>query len=284
MTENKKKDVGESFGRMVEEFGEALAKVFNDPQLKKKAREFGKSASESGKAFGDRFKDEEVRKKFKEAGEAAKTFGESIGDAFREESRQAEETQKTAEEDQEESRQTEEAEKTAEETEKPAGLAPKSEESRGARLTGYSMAIAWNIMFLVFFNFFYEYVAYYSYEAVNGTGFWQRYPLLTDDFRLWLPIFTVAVSVAIAGNILMIIIDHYSLRQVVHMVTHGFGIVAVASLLSIFPFDFQAIPADIAHILNPVVTVIMVLAIIGLSVGVLVRLIKFIIYMTGIKT
>ncbi|MGM0365104.1 MAG: hypothetical protein ACQEP5_01055 [Actinomycetota bacterium] len=261
----KKKDVGESFGQMMEEFGEAIAKVFNDPKLKQKAKEFGRSASESGKAFGDRFKDEEVRQKFREVGNAAKRFGESISEAFKEEKKGGQP----------------EAEKKSSEIPETA---VKEEESRGGRLTGYSMAIAWNIIFLIFFNFFYEYVAYYEYEAINGAGVWNRYPLLTDDFRLWLPIFTVAVAFSAAGNILMIIVDHYSVRQVVNIIVNVFGIAAAATLLSIFPFDFNAIPgADLVHILNPVVTVILVLIIIGLSIGTLVRLIKFIIYTTGIK-
>ncbi len=262
----KKKDVSESFGQLMEEFGEAVAKVFNDPKLKKKAKEFGKSASESGKAFGERFKDEEVKEKFREVGKAAQTFGESISEAFREKEREEDRPgQETAE--------------------KKTIKAERIEESRGSRLTGYSIAIAWNIIFLVFFNFFYEYIAYYEYEALNGAGIWNRYTLLTDDFRLWLPIFTVAVAVALAGNILMIIMDHFSVRQIVNIVTSIFGIVAAASLLSIFPFDFSVIPrADLTHILNPVVTVLLVLIIVGLSIGVLVRLIKFIIYSTGIES
>ncbi len=257
--DKKKKDVGESFGKMMEEFGEAVARVFNDPKLKKKAKEFGRSASESGKAFGDRFKDEEVKEKFREVGKAARAFGDSITEAFREEKKDSGQ---------------EEEENNKKKIVKPL---QHREESRGSRLTGYSLAIAWNIFFLVFFNFFYDYVAYYEYDA----GVWTRFPVLTDDFRLWLPIFTVAVAVSIAGNILMIIIDRYIVRQVVPMVLNVFGIAAVATLLSIFPFDFDVIPPDISHILYPVAAVVLVLIIIGLSVGILVRLIKSIIHVTG---
>ena len=48
----------ESFGDMVKEFGEAISKIFSDPELKKKAKDFAKSTEDSAKAFGKRFKDE----------------------------------------------------------------------------------------------------------------------------------------------------------------------------------------------------------------------------------
>ena len=82
-------------------------------------------------------------------------------------------------------------------------------------------------------------MAYYEYEAVNGAGIWHRYPLLTDDFRSWLPIFTVAVAISIVGNMIMIIVDTYNVRQVVNIINNIFGIAAVATLLSLFPFDFS---------------------------------------------
>ncbi len=82
---------GESFGQMVTAFGQAIAKIFNDPELQARAREFGEATTESAQALGRRFKDEEVRDKFRQAGEAAEQFGHSVADYFRKESNQPQE-------------------------------------------------------------------------------------------------------------------------------------------------------------------------------------------------
>ena len=65
MAENgKSKSPGKNLGELVKEFGEAVGKIFNDPELKKKAKDFGDTAVKSAKLFGKRFKDEEVKSKF----------------------------------------------------------------------------------------------------------------------------------------------------------------------------------------------------------------------------
>ena len=69
---------------MFRTFGDAISEIFNDPNLREKAKEFGKSAGESAETFGKRFKDEDVKAKFREVGKAAQEFGESIADYFRE--------------------------------------------------------------------------------------------------------------------------------------------------------------------------------------------------------
>ena len=77
------KSASESFSDMFEAFGNAISQIFDDPELKGKAREFGRSAVESAEAFGSRFKDEEVRDKFKEVAKAAQDFGRSMAECFR---------------------------------------------------------------------------------------------------------------------------------------------------------------------------------------------------------
>jgi len=42
-----RKSTGENFSDMFKSFGEAISEIFNDPELKEKAREFGKSAAKS---------------------------------------------------------------------------------------------------------------------------------------------------------------------------------------------------------------------------------------------
>jgi len=82
--ENKKgKSATESFGEIFKTFGDAISEIFNDPELKKKAREFTDSAAESAKTFGSRLKDEDVKTKFRDVGKAAQDFGKAISDNFK---------------------------------------------------------------------------------------------------------------------------------------------------------------------------------------------------------
>lgn len=82
--ETSKKKAPEAFAEMFRTFGNAISEIFNDPQLKEKARDFGKSAADSAETFGKRFKDEDVKAKFKDVGRAAQEFGKSIADYFKE--------------------------------------------------------------------------------------------------------------------------------------------------------------------------------------------------------
>ena len=73
-----KKVTTESFADMFKIFGEAIGEIFDDPELKKKAKEFAESAAESAKAFKNRFEDEDVRDKFRDTGKAVEDFGKSV--------------------------------------------------------------------------------------------------------------------------------------------------------------------------------------------------------------
>ncbi len=74
---------GESLRQVFAALGEAFSEVFNDPELKAKAREFGDAATDSALQLGRRFKDEEVRERFRKAGEAAEEFGHSVANSLR---------------------------------------------------------------------------------------------------------------------------------------------------------------------------------------------------------
>jgi len=80
--ENAKKGPGDSFGQMLTAFGSAISEIFNDPELKEKAKEFGDAAAESAKALAKRFKDEEVKEKLSDAGKAAQDFGKTVAEHF----------------------------------------------------------------------------------------------------------------------------------------------------------------------------------------------------------
>ena len=78
-----KKTATENFGEIFKAFGDAISEIFDDPELKEKAKEFAESATESARIFGHRFKDEEVKDKFRDVGKAAQDFGKAITDCFK---------------------------------------------------------------------------------------------------------------------------------------------------------------------------------------------------------
>jgi hypothetical protein len=273
---SKGKSPVESFSEMVKEFGETISKIFNDPELKKKSKEFAKSAEDSAKAFGKRFKDEGVKEKFGDFKKAARGFGKSMSDYF--ESDEEEESDLEKKINQKAEKFGEKAEEAGKRFEKKIDEVGDKIDgyfkgSRSGRITGYSFAIMWNVVFFVLFNFYSEYIAYYQYDV----GIWSRYPILTEAFTQWLPIVSTALVAAIIGNILMIIYDGYYFRLIVRIVLNLFSLTAVISLLTIFPFDFTVFPGDLTGILNPIIILVLVLAIIGLVVDTIVRSVKLIV-------
>lgn len=287
MAENKKdKSPIESFGDMVKEFGEAIGKIFSDPELKKKAKEFAKSAEDSAKAFGKRFRDEEVKDKFKDFGKVARNFGESVSDYFKDDKEKDEDINQK--EFEWEKKLDEKMKKFGEKTEKAGKEFGRKIEkvgdkvdhyfkgTRGGRITGYSFAIMWSVIFFVFFNFYQSYIAYYHYD-----GIWHRYPLLTESFSQWLPIVSTALIASMIGSILLIIYDGYFFRQIIRIVLNLFGLTAIISLLTVFPFDFTVFPRDLTGILNPIVITVLILIIIGIGIETMVRLIKLIVNAAG---
>ena len=79
-----KKTAAGNLGDMFNALGDAMGQIFNDPNLREKARELGKAAKESAETLGERFKDEEVKAKFKDVGKAAQAFGKNVADIFSE--------------------------------------------------------------------------------------------------------------------------------------------------------------------------------------------------------
>jgi hypothetical protein len=148
---------------------------------------------------------------------------------------------------------------------------------RAARITAYSFAIAWDLFLIIFFNFYSDLIAYYHAEP--GVATLTRYPLVTSDFSIWQPIVTTALIIAIIGYVIMIIVDSYPVRQFIRIAIDVLAIWAIASLIVIFPFDFSPIPvADVADILRWTLPLVLGLTIFGISMGIIVRIIKLIVY------
>jgi len=147
--------------------------------------------------------------------------------------------------------------------------------TRAGRIAGYSAAIFWNVVLLIFFSFFHQYIAWYHVEPDGSV---TRLSMLTNEYFAWLPILVTALVISVAANILLIIYDRYWLREIIQIILTVIGVVVVANLVSIFPFDFSVIPNTTAVDITPVVvTIVLILIAVGLGVGALVRFIKFVI-------
>ena len=153
--------------------------------------------------------------------------------------------------------------------------------TRGGRVASSSAAIAWSVVLLIFFNFFNQYIAFYQHETVGGVTGWVRYPFLTGDFSAVLPILTATLILSIIGHIILLVFDKYSLREIILIILNIFGIITVATFLSVFPFDFSVIPqAGVAAVVTTITTIVLIGIIIGLGVGTLVKFIKLIVYIS----
>ncbi|MCL5071172.1 MAG: hypothetical protein M1308_09790 [Actinobacteria bacterium] len=282
MPENEegKKSPGESFADMFKVDALSIFAIFNDPKLKEKAKEFGESASASAKVFASRFKDEDVKRKFKDVGKAAKNFGEGVADYFKDDREKAQNKSEATAASNGATTAEEEPKKKLIETTSSSQTSEKAEavpkDSKAGRITGYSIAIAWNIALIIFFNFYYRYIAYYQYDELTKS--WNIFPFVTSSFIAWLPILTISLIVSIIGNIILIINDSFYVSNITNIVMNIFGIASVSTLLSLFPFDFNVSPdINLTGILVPVITTILILIIIGLGIGILVRFIKIIV-------
>ena len=147
--------------------------------------------------------------------------------------------------------------------------------TKAGRIVGYSAAIFWSVALLIFFSFFHQYIAWYHVEPDGSV---TRLSLLTGDYFTWLPILITALVISITANIIMIIYDRYWLREIIRIILAAIGVVVVAKLVSIFPFDFSVIPnATAVDIVPVVVTIVLIIIAVGLGVGALVRFIKLIV-------
>jgi uncharacterized membrane protein len=149
---------------------------------------------------------------------------------------------------------------------------------RSGRIAASAFAIAWSIALLIFFNFFNQYIAYYQSETVGGITTWTRYPFFTEDINLWLPILTTTLIITIVGHIILIILDRYVLRELIHIVINAFALWTVVTLLTVFPFDFSVIPSTTAAEATYLgVRIFLIFVSVGIGIAILVRVIKLIV-------
>jgi len=149
---------------------------------------------------------------------------------------------------------------------------------RNWRITASVFAIVWCIALLIFFNFFNQYVAYYHSETLDGVTTWIRYPFFTEDINLWLPVLTTTLIITIIGHIILIILDRYILREMIHIVINAFSLWTVLTLLTVFPFDFSVIPNPAAaEATYTGVRIFLIFISVVVGIALLVRAIKLIV-------
>ena len=144
--------------------------------------------------------------------------------------------------------------------------------ARPARVAGYSIAIVFNVLLLVFFAFFHRYIAYY-YSGPGGDII--RVPILTDAYFTFLPILATALVITIAAYVVLIIYDRYPLREIIQIVLAAIGVAVMVNLIAIFPFDFGGIRNDyVAGIMPSAMTIIFVVVAVALGISALVRFVR----------
>ena len=125
---------------------------------------------------------------------------------------------------------------------------------------------------LIFFTFFYEYIAW---PVTEPDGTVTRLSMLTDDYFTWLLFPITASIVVIVASIVMIIWDNYWFRQAAWILFCLMGIAVTVSLVSIFPFDFSVIPnATAAEVVPIAVRVFFILLAAFYGVAALVMLVR----------
>ena len=78
------KTAAESFGEMLRAFGNSVSEIFDDPELRMKAKEFSQSAVDAAmKVVEGKVKDDEMRARFRKVGEAAQDLGKTLQKHFK---------------------------------------------------------------------------------------------------------------------------------------------------------------------------------------------------------
>ncbi len=114
--------------------------------------------------------------------------------------------------------------------------------ARTGRIVGSSFAIAASIAALIFFNFFSRYIAYYFVEHRGAADVWVRVPVLTSAYGEWLAVLNTTLILTILAHIVFIAYDRYIVRETGLIILSILGVATAVSMLTIYPFDFAAVP------------------------------------------
>jgi hypothetical protein len=134
-------------------------------------------------------------------------------------------------------------------------IRPESRQA-GKRL-GYVIAIVVNLAMLI---------------IVQNILEWGWLPFLTEEFADVVPWMSASLVVAGAVNVIYLIDDRQVVRSVGQIVTNLIGIAVTIVIYQAFPFDFSSY----AFNWEPIARLVLILAIVGSTIGVLVESIKVI--------
>ena len=123
--------------------------------------------------------------------------------------------------------------------------------SRGARRFGYLVAAAINLT---------------VFALIHVSPGWQAVPFLADSTRDVLPWVDLQLLTSVAVNLVWVVADPRWLRALGEVVTSVIGLVAVARILQVFPFEFAE-----GSRWPGLVTVVLWLAVVGSAIGVLIN-------------
>ncbi len=138
------------------------------------------------------------------------------------------------------------------------------------RMPGAIAGIVWSVILIVVFNFFHEYIAYYTYHTATKSWSWQTF--FTSDINAWLPILNAALAISIIRYIVLIFVDHKIIRDSILVISRGFSLAAIITLLITFPFNFDVIPnADAAGWTTFGVKVFLIFLVVCFSISFVVR-------------
>ena len=74
-----RKAAAEKLGKVAKTFGDAVSDIFDDPEVREKAKEFSEIVIDSAaKVVNSHIKDDEIRAKFRDAGKAAQSLGKAL--------------------------------------------------------------------------------------------------------------------------------------------------------------------------------------------------------------
>ncbi len=146
------------------------------------------------------------------------------------------------------------------------------EDSAVGRAIGSVAIIVWSIFLFIVFNFYADYIAFYHSSTVDGVTQLLRYPILTAELAIVLPILNLTLALSVLGHVLVLSWNRYLVREVIEVVLHIFGLIVAIAFLLVFPFDFSDLPVvGLRTVLPTVAIVILILAIVGNIIEIIVH-------------
>ena len=77
-----KKDA-ENLGKMIRSFGNTIAEIFDDPEIRQKAKDFSQSVIDSAaRVVESKIRSQQNKAKFRDAGRAAQSLGKTLVEHF----------------------------------------------------------------------------------------------------------------------------------------------------------------------------------------------------------